>query len=115
MISSTSRAARPGSQHPPARSAKRAVDGDFLQRVLADGYVGDVLSTTMVGLSVPGDVISQPNVYMLDRANGANLLTVPVDHSLDTLTFVLGGSPNSRPSRASAVHSSPPKRPGSRS
>jgi len=58
--------------------------------LIGDGYVGEVLSTTMVGLSVAGEVIAQPNVYMLDRSNGANLLTVPVGHSLDTMSHVLG-------------------------
>src|SRR5205823_13248988 len=48
------------------------------------------LSTTMVGLSIPGAVVGQPNAYMLDKANGANLLTVPVGHSLDLLSYVLG-------------------------
>src|SRR6266508_1624970 len=43
-----------------------------------DGYVGEVLSTTMVGVSVPGDVVVQANAYMLDNANGANLLTIGV-------------------------------------
>jgi predicted dehydrogenase len=44
----------------------------------------------MVGLSIPGDVVIQPNAYMLDKTNGANLLTVPVGHSLDILNYVLG-------------------------
>jgi predicted dehydrogenase len=44
----------------------------------------------MVGLSIPGDVVGQPNAYMLDKTNGANLLTVPVGHSLDILNYVLG-------------------------
>src|SRR5438093_4312520 len=44
----------------------------------------------MIGVSVPGDVVIQPNVYMLDGNNGANLLTVAVGHSLDTLNHVLG-------------------------
>jgi predicted dehydrogenase len=70
--------------------ARQAPAIEFVRELLADGYVGEVLSTTMIGLSVPGDVISQPNVYMLERRNGANLLTVPVGHSLDTLTYVLG-------------------------
>src|SRR6266516_2593725 len=63
---------------------------EFVQDLLRDGYVGEVLSTTMVGLSVPGDVVVQPNAYMLDNANGANLLTIGVGHSLDTLNHVLG-------------------------
>src|SRR5437660_7873197 len=44
----------------------------------------------MVGLSVPGDVVVQPNAYMLDKANGANVLTIAVGHSLDILNHVLG-------------------------
>jgi predicted dehydrogenase len=63
---------------------------EFVQELLGDGYVGEVLSTTMVGLSVPGDVVIKPNAYMLDKANGANLLTIAVGHSLDTLSHVLG-------------------------
>src|SRR5205823_14114315 len=57
---------------------------------LNDGYVGKVLSTTMIELSVTGDVVGQPNAYMLDKTNGANALTIAVGHSLDTLNHVLG-------------------------
>jgi predicted dehydrogenase len=35
-------------------------------------------------------VVGQPNAYMLDKANGANLLTIAVGHSLDVLNHVLG-------------------------
>ncbi len=70
--------------------ARQAPAIEFVQQLLRDGYVGEVLSTTMVGLSIPGDVVVQPNAYMLDRTNGANLLTVPVGHSLDLLNYVLG-------------------------
>src|SRR5437016_6452139 len=44
----------------------------------------------MVGLSVPGDSVVKANAYMLDNTNGANLLTIAVGHSLDTLNYVLG-------------------------
>ena len=70
--------------------ARQAPAIEFVQELLRDGYVGEVLSTTMVGTSVPGDVVVQPNAYMLDRTNGANVLTVAVGHCLDTLNFVLG-------------------------
>jgi predicted dehydrogenase len=63
---------------------------EFVQELLSDGYVGEVLSTTIVGLSVPGDVVGQPNAYMLDNTNGANVLTIAVGHSLDILNYVLG-------------------------
>src|SRR5438034_4446729 len=63
---------------------------EFVQDLLRDGYVGEVLSTTMVGLSIPGDAVVNANAYMLDKKNGANLLTIAVGHSLDTLNYVLG-------------------------
>jgi predicted dehydrogenase len=63
---------------------------EFVQELLSDGYVGEILSTTMIGLSVPGDVVGAPNAYMLDKTNGANVLTIAVGHSLDLLNFVLG-------------------------
>jgi len=70
--------------------ARQAPAVQFVQQLLSEGYVGEVLSTTMVGLSVPGGVVGQPNAYMLDKANGANLLTIAAGHSLDTLSHVLG-------------------------
>src|SRR5713101_5941546 len=70
--------------------ARQAPAVEFAQELLSDGYVGEVLSTTMVGLSVPGDVVGQPNAYMLDQANGASVLTIAVGHSLDALSYVLG-------------------------
>src|SRR5881296_1042269 len=70
--------------------ARQAPAIEFVQQLLRDGYVGEVLSTTMVGLSIPGDVVGQPNAYMLDKTNGANLLTIAVGHSLDILNYVLG-------------------------
>ncbi len=70
--------------------ARQAPAIEFVQELLRDGYVGEVLSTTMVGLSIPGDVVGQPNAYMLDKTNGANVLTIAVGHSLDLLNYVLG-------------------------
>src|SRR6266480_1258760 len=70
--------------------ARQAPVIELIRELLRDGYVGEVLSTTMIGVSIPGDVVVQPNVYMLDANNGANLLTVAVGHSLDTLNYVLG-------------------------
>ena len=70
--------------------ARQAPAIEFVKQLLRDGYVGEVLSTTMVGLSIPGDAVGQPNAYMLDKTNGANLLTIPVGHSLDMLNYVLG-------------------------
>src|SRR5438445_2301958 len=70
--------------------ARQAPVIEFVHDLLRDGYVGEVLSTTMVGLSVQGEVVVKPNAYMLDKTNGANALTVAVGHSLDTLNYLLG-------------------------
>src|SRR5881398_3672675 len=83
-------AARRGVRTVVGLQARQAPAIEFVQQLLRDGYVGQVLSTTMVGLSIPGAVVGQPNAYMLDKTNGANLLTVPFGHSLDILSYVLG-------------------------
>src|SRR5437660_1383194 len=83
-------AAKQGVRTVVGLQARQAPAIEFVQQLLRDGYVGEVLSTTMVGLSIPGDVVGQPNAYMLDKTNGANLLTVPFGHSLDLLNYVLG-------------------------
>src|SRR2546429_4228616 len=70
--------------------ARQAPAIEFVQELLSDGYVGEVLSTSMVGLSVLGDVVVQPNAYMLDKSNGANVLTIAAGHSVDTLNYALG-------------------------
>src|SRR5712691_5207364 len=70
--------------------ARQAPAIEFVQQLLSDGYVGEVLSTSMFGVSVLGGTVVQPNAYMLDKANGANLLTVAFGHSLDILNYVLG-------------------------
>src|SRR5213082_381020 len=83
-------AAKQGVRTVAGLQARQAPAIEFAHQLLHDGYVGEVLKTTLVGLSIPGDVVGQPNAYMLDKTNGANLLTVPVGHSLDLLNFVLG-------------------------
>src|SRR5436190_4999042 len=70
--------------------ARQAPAIEFVQELLRAGYVGEGLATTMVGLSVPGDVVINANAYMLDKTNGANLLTIALGHSLDTLNYLLG-------------------------
>src|SRR3982074_309904 len=83
-------AAKQGVRTVVGLQARQAPAIEFVQRLLRDGYVGEVLSTTMVGLSIPGDVVVQPNAYMLDKAEGANGLTMPIGHSLDALSYLLG-------------------------
>ncbi|GJG86765.1 oxidoreductase [Gemmatimonadetes bacterium T265] len=66
---------------------------EHLKRLIADGFVGEVLSTTLVAWGGGwGGVISEKknNAYLLDNAGGATMLTIPVGHTLAALTEVLG-------------------------
>src|SRR5207245_9521100 len=56
-------AAKQGVRTVVGLQARQAPAIEFVQELLRDGYVGQVLSTTMVGLSIPGDVVGQPNAY----------------------------------------------------
>ncbi len=63
----------------------------FLGDLIADGYLGTVLSTTMVGSGGTwGDTVDSRNAYTLDRTSGATMLTIPFGHAVDALAAVLG-------------------------
>jgi len=57
-------AAEQGTHTVVGLQARQAPAIEYVVELLRDGYVGEVLSTTMVGLSLPGDVVGQPNAYM---------------------------------------------------
>jgi predicted dehydrogenase len=65
---------------------------NYLRDLVADGYVGEVLSTTVIGSAggIWGPYCDTNMRYLLDIANGATLLTVPFSHVLDGLAWVLG-------------------------
>jgi len=59
--------------------------------MIAEGYVGEVLSTTLIGSGMQwGSMVDRPNAYVVDRANGATLLTIPFGHTVDALCYTLG-------------------------
>jgi predicted dehydrogenase len=67
----------------------------YLKHLIANGFVGEVLSTTLVawgGALQGGGTIPDKKTYayLLDRANGATMLTIPVGHTLAALASVLG-------------------------
>ncbi|MER7985447.1 Gfo/Idh/MocA family oxidoreductase [Streptomyces noursei] len=63
----------------------------YLRDLVADGYVGEVLSTSLVASGRGwGANFPEGGAYLLDRANGATMLTIPFGHTLDGLTMVLG-------------------------
>jgi predicted dehydrogenase len=106
-------AAKQGAPTVIGLQARQALAIEFVLKLLRDGYVGEILSTTMVGLSVPGNVGGQPNAYMLDKTTGPTC-SRSVTASTPSTTY-WANSPTCQPCRVFADHSSPSKRPGSRS
>lgn len=73
--------------------ARVAPEVEYLKQLIADGFVGEVLSTTLIARGAGwGGVIPhrKDNAYLLDKAEGATMLTIPVGHTLAALTDVLG-------------------------
>jgi predicted dehydrogenase len=64
----------------------------YLGQLIKDGYVGRVLSVTLIGSGGPwSDEAIAANYYLYDKTNGATMLTVPLGHTLAGVTKVLGG------------------------
>lgn len=63
----------------------------FLKQLIHEGFVGKVLSTTLIGSGGNwGSETNEEHYYLFDNANGANMLTIPLGHTLAGLTNVLG-------------------------
>lgn len=59
--------------------------------LVAEGYIGDVLGTTLVGsAALWGPEVSRRQLYAFDAANGATALTSTTIHAPDAVAFVLG-------------------------
>lgn len=63
----------------------------YLKKMIEEGYVGKVLSTTLIGTggNWGGEAIAE-QYYLFDKTNGASMLEIPVIHTLVGLTEVLG-------------------------
>jgi predicted dehydrogenase len=62
---------------------------NYTKDLIADGYVGRVLSATVIGCA-PNWGPSIDRAYQADFANGANLLTITGGHTIDALCYCLG-------------------------
>jgi predicted dehydrogenase len=62
---------------------------NYAKDLIRDGYVGRVLSATMIGCA-PNWGAAIDRAYQADRANGANLLTITGGHQIDALCYCLG-------------------------
>jgi predicted dehydrogenase len=84
-------AVRKGVHHMVGLQARGAREFNRVRDLVAEGYVGRVLSCTMiVTTSTWGTEFTRDWAYMADRLNGNTLLTSPVGHSIDALCFCLG-------------------------
>lgn len=63
----------------------------YLKDLMAQGYVGDVLSITLVGNGgLGGAETSLANAYCLDASNGATVLSIPFGHTIATIENIFG-------------------------
>jgi predicted dehydrogenase len=80
-----------GSRTAIGLQARSAPAFRYLRDLIAEGYVGDVLSTTVLASGLNWGATFRPGgEYMLERGNGATLLSVPFGHTVDVLAMVLG-------------------------
>lgn len=71
--------------------ARMAPSIRYARDLIAQGYIGEVLATTMVGSGIAWAGVSDTaHAYMLDASQNATLVSVPTMHALDALQFVLG-------------------------
>lgn len=68
-----------------------APEVEYLRQLIAEGYVGEVLSTTLVGSGVEwSGKTDAAHAYLYDKSNGATLLSIPLAHTLAGVREVLG-------------------------
>lgn len=86
----TARATHLGLPTAVGLQARAAPAINYVRDLIANGFLGEVLSTTMVVTAMAGTVLDRDLAYVVDKAQGTNLFTVVVGHTLDTLCYCLG-------------------------
>jgi predicted dehydrogenase len=71
--------------------ARAAPAVGYVRDLIQQGYVGEVLSTTLVGSGMGwGPTVEPYNVYLNDKSNGAAMLPIAIGHAADALCYCLG-------------------------
>jgi predicted dehydrogenase len=71
-----------------ARSAPAVA---YVRDLIGQGYIGDVLSTTLIGSGMGwGPTVEPFNAYTYDKTNGATMLSIALGHAADALCHCLG-------------------------
>src|SRR6266849_7666252 len=71
-----------------ARSAPAVA---YVRDLIEQNYVGEVLSTTLIGSGMSwGPTVPPYNAYLNDKKNGATMLSIALGHTADALCYCLG-------------------------
>src|SRR6266516_3771526 len=71
--------------------ARSAPSLAYLRDLIKQGYVGEVLSTSLIGSGMGwGPTVEPFNVYLNDKKNGAKMLSIALGHAADALCHCLG-------------------------
>jgi len=71
--------------------ARSAPSVAYVHDLIKQGYVGEVLSTTLIGSGMGwGPTVEQYNAYMNDKKNGATMLSIALGHAADALCHCVG-------------------------
>src|SRR5437867_3936450 len=71
--------------------ARSAPPVAYVRDLIKQGYVGEVLSTTLIGSGMGwGPTVEPFNAYLNDKKNGATMLSIPLGHTADALCHCLG-------------------------
>jgi predicted dehydrogenase len=64
---------------------------EYVRKIVAEGYVGEVLSSTYIGSGFTwGNDVSRADAYVMDSKHGATLLSVIGGHAIGAVQSVLG-------------------------
>jgi len=71
--------------------ARSAPSVAYVRDLIKQGYVGEVLSTTLIGSGMGwGPTVEPYNAYLNDKKNGATMLSIALGHAADALCHCLG-------------------------
>src|SRR5260221_8946705 len=71
--------------------ARSAPSVAYVRDLIEQGYVGEVLSTTLIGSGMGwGPTVPPYNAYLNDKKNGATMLSIALGHTADALCYCLG-------------------------
>src|SRR5258706_7261258 len=70
--------------------ARSAPSVAYVRELIQQGYVGEMLSTSLIGSGMGwGPTVEPFNAYLNDKTNGATMLSVPLGHAADAMCYCL--------------------------